>query len=198
MARLQHLPHRNAVQRRLPDALPDRRHHRRLPRRRPGRLRAARHLLRGRPLPLHHVDRGHLRLPRRLLLLVPQNVRQVHERGPRQAALLAALHRRQRDLLHPTAARPGRHAAPHQRLRGQPRLGTDEHPDHNRRVRLRRRHDGLPLQRVLLAQIRRARLERPLGRDHAGVGDDLAAAPAQLRLAARDPLGAAALRPALR
>ena len=44
----------------------------------------------------------------------------------------------------------------------------------------------------------RARRQRPVGRPDARVGDHLAAARAQLRLAAPDPLGAAVLRPEVR
>ena len=60
---------------------------------------AARHLLRDRALPLHDVARCHLRHLLRLVLLVPEDDRLSVFRIPRQAALLAYLHRREHGLL---------------------------------------------------------------------------------------------------
>ena len=56
----------------------------------------------------------------------------------------------------------------------------------------------LRVEPLALAAPRTARRQRPVGRPDARVGDHLAAARAQLRLAAPDPLGAAVLRPEVR
>ena len=63
------------LRRRLPRHVRDRRHLRHDPRDLPGRLAAARHLLRGGPLPLRAVRRQRVRDLRRALLLVPEDER---------------------------------------------------------------------------------------------------------------------------
>ena len=65
----------------------------------------------------------------------------------------------------------------------------------DRRVHDRREHAPVPLERLRLAAQRRDRRRRPVGGQHARVGDELAAAAVQLRPPARDPLRAAAVRP---
>ena len=75
---------------RLPARLPDRRRDRHHARLATDRLRHPRHLLRRRPLPPGAVRDGGLRRVRRLLLLVPEDVRPDAQRAPRQVALLAA------------------------------------------------------------------------------------------------------------
>ena len=87
--------------------------HARQRRRRP---RHARHLLRGRALPLRAVARRRVRHLRRLVLLVPEDDRLHVQRGARQAALLAHLHRRQRAVLPAALPWARRHAAPLRRL----------------------------------------------------------------------------------
>ena len=82
------------------------------------RLRAARHLLRGRAFPLRAVARRRLHHLRRLVLLVPEDERLHVQRDARQAALLGHLHRRQPGLLPAAFPRPVRHAAPLCRLSG--------------------------------------------------------------------------------
>ena len=110
--------HADAVGDRLHLPVHRRRRHRRGAgqcRRRP---RAARHLLRGRALPLRAVARRGVRDLRRLVLLVPEDDRLHVQRDHRQAALLDHLHRRQPHLLPAALPRPRRHAAPHRRLSG--------------------------------------------------------------------------------
>ena len=72
----------------------DRRRHRRRARQCRSRSFASRHLLRGGALPLRAVDRSGVRDLRRLVLLVPENVRLHVFRNVRQTALLADVHRR--------------------------------------------------------------------------------------------------------
>ena len=105
------------------------------------RPRAAGYLLRGRALPLRAVARRRVRHLRRLVLLVPENVR-LHVFGVhRQAALLGHLHRRQPGVLPAALPRPVRHAAPLRRLSR----------------RLRRLEPGV-LARLLHLRLRRADL----------------------------------------
>ena len=93
-----------------------RRRHRRRAGQRRRRPRAAGHLLRRRALPLRAVARRRVRDLRRLVLLVPENVR-LHVLGDhRQAALLVHLHRRQPGVLPAALPRSLRHAAPLRRL----------------------------------------------------------------------------------
>ena len=80
------------------------------------RSRAAGHLLRRRALPLRAVARRGVRDLRRLVLLVPEDVR-LHVLGDhRQAALLVHLRRRQPGVLPAALPRPVGHAAPLCRL----------------------------------------------------------------------------------
>ena len=58
----------------------------------------------------------------------------------------------------------------------------------------RREHDAAPLERLRLAAQRQDRRRRPMGGQHARVGDQLAAAAVQLRPPARDPVRAAGVR----
>src|SRR5690606_7947080 len=86
------------------------------------RSRAARYLLCRRALPLRAVARRSLRDLRRLVLLVPEDVR-VHVLGVlREAALLADVHRREHPVLPAALPWPGRHAAALRRLPGCLRL----------------------------------------------------------------------------
>ena len=57
-----------------------------------------------------------------------------------------------------------------------------------------REHAAVPVERLRLAAQRQARRRRPVGGQHARVGDHLAAAAVQLRPPARDPLRATAVR----
>ena len=101
----------DAVRARLPVHVPHRRHQRRVQRRRPGRLRPARHVLGRRPHPLRAVRRLGLRRVRRRLLLVPQDVGADARRDAGQDPLRAHVHRLQPDLL--PDAHPGpRRACP--------------------------------------------------------------------------------------
>ena len=69
---------------------------------------------------------------------------------------------------------------------------------HHRRVHDRRVDAAVPLEHLRLAAQRQDRRRRPVGGQHARVGDLLAAAGLQLRPPARDPLRAAGLRRAPR
>ena len=135
--------HADAVGDRLHLPVHRRRRHRRRAvecRRRP---RAARHLLRDRALPLRAVARRRVRHLRRLVLLVPEDLRLHVQRDHRQAALLGHLRRRQHHLLPAALPRSGRHAAPHRRLSGcVPRL---ERGVVLRLLHRRRRHADLLL-----------------------------------------------------
>ena len=75
-----------------------------------------RHLLRGRAFPLRAVAWRRVLDLRRLVLLVPQDVRLHVQRDDGQGAFLADVHRRQSDLLPAALPRPCRHAAPLCRL----------------------------------------------------------------------------------
>ena len=91
-------------------------------------------------------------------------------------------------------------------ISGMPRRIADYSPDAGwtvynlistgRRVPDRGQHAALPDQRGRHLHQRRAGGRRPVGGQHAGVGDHLAAAALQLRQAAADPQRAARLRPA--
>ncbi len=78
------------------------------------------------------------------------------------------------------------------------RLERPEPRRDDRRVHDRRLDAPVPLEHLHLAAQRPARRRRPVGGQHARVGDELAAAGLQLRPPARDPLRAAALRRAPR
>src|SRR6266542_4203934 len=193
-----HLRHADAVRGGVPDDVPDRRRGRRVPGLPAGGLRPARHLLGDRPHPLRAVRRQRLRRVRGLLLLVPQVHRQEAERGARQAALLAPVHRVQPDLLpdaHPGAAR---HAAPCPGLPAAARLDRHQPAPDPGRLHHRRVHGALPGQHRAHHAAQDPRRGESLGRQHPGMGHDLAAAAAQLRQPARDPLRTTAVRPAPR
>ena len=94
-------------------ALRDRRAHRSLSRNQRHRHPAPRHLLRRRPLPLHHGGRGPLRSSRRGLLLVSEDVRPLHERGPGKGPFLADVSRLLRDVFPHALSRHRGDDAPH-------------------------------------------------------------------------------------
>src|SRR5207342_2438282 len=163
-----------------------------------GRLQRHRHVLRRRTLALRRVRSGGIRRVRRDLLLVPEVHRPDDGRATRQSALLAVVHRFQHDVPRPAPARPGRDAAasrdvPRERWLRQPQPDLDDRLVHHRRERA-----VLRVESVAIAAPRTPRRQRPVGRPDARVGDYLAAARAELRLAAPDPLGAAVLRPEVR
>ncbi len=95
-------------------------HRRRRDRRRAGQRRhrpcAARHLLCGRALPLRAVARRRVHAVLRLVLLVREDVRREVQRLHRRPALLADVHRLERDLLPAALPRSAGHAAPLCRL----------------------------------------------------------------------------------
>ena len=99
------VPGRAALRGRRHRHVPDRRHHRHLPRRLPRRLAAARHVLRRRAHALRRLRRQRVRDVRRALLLVPEDDRPDALRGPGQGLVLAHAHRLPRDL--PRAALGG-------------------------------------------------------------------------------------------
>ena len=84
------------------------------------------------------------------------------------------------------------HAAAHRGLRGERRLERAQPGRDDRRVHHRGEHDPVPVERPRVAAQRQDRRRRPVGGQHARVGDLLAAAAVQLRPPARDPLRAAA------
>ena len=112
------LPHADAVGARVYLSVHNRRRHGRGARQcRRGPF-LNRHLLRGGSFPLRVVARRRVHHLRRLVLLVPQDDR-LHVFGvPRQAALLADVHRRQHRVLPHALPGVSRHAAPHRRLPG--------------------------------------------------------------------------------
>ena len=79
---------------------------------------ASQHVLRRRPLPLRAVARRRVLDLCGLVLLVPEDVWLHVQRIPRQAALLADVHRREHSVLPAALPRPRRHAAPLRRLSG--------------------------------------------------------------------------------
>ena len=117
------LPDPDALLHRLPVRLPDGRGDRRAAGLAPGRLHDPRHLLRGGPLPPGADRHRRLRRVRRLLLLVPEDVR-AHAAGePGQAPLLGPVHRVLGDLHAPVRGRPRRHAPTGGRLPARPTAG---------------------------------------------------------------------------
>ena len=114
------------------------------------------------------------------LLLVAEDVRAHARRGPRQAQLLALLHRDQPDLRPAALPRAARHAPARVGLPRRAVVGDVEHRLDDRLVHARARHARLPHQRLALAEVA-ARRERPVARRYARVVHDLAAARAQLR-----------------
>ena len=121
---------------------------------------------------------------RRLVLLVPEDVRLHVQRDHRQAALLGHLHRRQPGVLPAALPRPLRHAAPLRRLSRRVRrleLGVLD-----RLLHLRLRRADLPLRRDrrLRAQGAGRRQSVGRGRHHAGMDAVVAAAVPSVRSAA--------------
>ena len=174
-----------ALRARLPVDVPDRRHQRRVQRRRAGRLRPPRHVLGRRASPLRAVRRLRLRRLRRHLLLVPQDDRPDAQRDPGQDPVRADVHRLQPDVLPDARPRPRRHAAAHRRLQLHGRLEPAEPAGHDRQLHDRGEHAAVPVERLHLAAQRQDRRRRPVGGQHARVGDLVAAAALQLRPAAR-------------
>src|SRR5438093_845309 len=173
------VPHPAALRARLHRAVHHRRPDRPLPRlARHGRARD-RHLLRDRPLPLHHGGRHGHGLHGRRALLVAEDQRADVPRGLGAARGAHHLHRLQPDLLPAVHPRLPRHAAALPRLsRGVPSAERDVD---GRRVHPGRRlpaADDLP---PLVAALRRERGRQPVGRDRPRVADAVAAAARQLR-----------------
>ena len=77
-------------------------------------------------------------------------------------------------------------------------LGPAQPAGHGRQPGHRRLDAAVPVERVHLAAQRQARGRRPMGGQHARMGDQLTAAALQLRPPAADPLRAAGLRRAAR
>ena len=107
--------------------------------------------------------------------------------------LLAARPRRQPHLLPDVLPRLRRHAASRPRLCAALRRSKPALLDRRRRDRARVAR--LPCQRLGLAAPPGPGRRRPLAGPDAGVGDQLAATPPQLRLVTADPLLRAAARP---
>src|SRR2546428_112515 len=146
------------------------------------RLPDPRHLLGRVAHPLRALRRQRLRGLRRLLLLVSEDDRPLPERNARQDPVLAATAWLQPDLHADAFPRARRHAAPNRDVVFEPdRLGALEPAGDVRCVHDRARHPDL--HREFRAQHSRwpAGPHRPLGREHAGVGDDVAATGLQLR-----------------
>ena len=116
----------------------------------------------------------------------------------RQGPVRGHVHRLQPDLLPDARARPGRDAAADRRLLLDRGLERPEPPRDDRRVHDRGEHGPVPVEHLPVAAQRRAGRRRPVGGQHARVGDQLAAARLQLRPPARDPVGATGLRPPAR
>ena len=130
------------LRRRAARPVRDRRHLGRDPRDLPGGLAAARHLLRGRALPLRAVRRLGVRPVRRALLLVPEDERADDVGGAREDVVLADVRRLQPDLPDPALDRDGGHAAAGLRLLRGARRG-DLQPDlDDRRLHPRHRRAG--------------------------------------------------------
>ena len=90
------------------------------------------------------------------------------------------------------------HAAADRRLLLDRGLERPEPAGHDRRVHDRGEHGPVPVERLPVAAQRRAGRRRPVGGQHARVGDHLAAARLQLRPPARDPVRATGVRPPAR
>ena len=139
------------------------------------------HLLRHRPLPLHHL-RGR-RLPdlRRHVLLVPEGHREALLRAARADQLLDPLRRDEPPLLPDAHRRPARDAAAGLHVPGRPRLGRLQPGRDDRR--LHHRWPGSCFCSATFRQLlpRREGGARPVARADARVDDQLAAARVQLR-----------------
>ena len=121
------------------------------------------------------------------LLLVPEVHRPDDGREAGQVALLADLHRLQRDLLPDALPRRRRHAAPHLHLPGPAPAGTSGTWSRRSARSCSAPRSGSSSCNVFYAPAaRRAGRQRSVGRRDAGVGDPLAAAGLQLRQSADD------------
>ena len=185
---------------RLHRPVPDRRPRRRVPGRRALRLPRPGHLLGRLAPPLRARRRLRLRAssPALFYWFPKMTGRKLNERLGK-VQFCAAVHRHQPGLLPAAPAGPGRHGPAHRRLRRQPRLDGAQLPLDDRRVH-DRRVSVLPFLWNVFITLREPRNapRRPVGRLHARVGDHQPAAAVQLRLAAADPLRAAAVRPQAR
>ena len=157
----------------------DRRPVRDLPRRRSDRHPRLRHVLHRRAHPLRAVRRLRVHDLRRDLLLVPEDDRPDVQRAPRQAPLLAHLHRLQPHVLPDALDRDAGDAAPGGRLLGAVRglellhLALVVLPRHV--------HARVPLQHDHELGARACRRREPVAGDDARVAGHLAAADLQLR-----------------
>src|SRR5207302_1658063 len=97
------------------------------------------HLLRRRPLPLHHLRGGRLPDPRRDVLLVPEGHGPAVQRAAGEGVLLAHLRRHEPDLLPDAHRRPARDAAARLHLPAAPRLGRLQPLGDDRGLRPHRR-----------------------------------------------------------
>ena len=197
VGRLGLVRHPDAVVDRLPDHLPLRRSDRHHPGLAGAGLPAVRLVLRGRALPLRRVRHGGVRDVRRVLLLVAEDDRPDARRAARQAALLAAVHRLPHHV--PGAALAGcrGHAAALRVVRRERGLHHAEPGVQRRCLHPRPVDAAVLLQRLQVAQVAAGRRGRPVGLGPlAGVGDQFAAAAAQLRAAAADPVREPGVRPA--
>ncbi len=183
LARQPHLRHADAVRARLHRAVHDRRPVGDLPRSLPRRLAAERLVLRRRALPLRPVRRLGLRLLRRPVLLVAEDVRAPARRAARQVALLADVRWLQPHLPAAAHARAARDGAAHLHVPPRRPVGGLQPHLHGRLRRDGALDRDLPRQRLAHtggAQ-GRARRQRPVARRHARVVHDLAAAAGELR-----------------
>ena len=121
---------------------------------------------------------------RRLVLLVPEDVRLHVQRDHRQAALLGHLHRRQPGVLPAALPRPLRHAAPLRRLSRRVRRLELRVLDRLLHLRLRRADLHLRRDRRVHAQGTGRRQSVGRGRHHAGMDAVVAAAVPPVRSAA--------------
>src|SRR4029079_10895159 len=174
----------DAVRTRLRLDVRDRRALRDLSRGRPDRHPHLAHLLRGRSHLLRTLRRLAVHDLRRDLLLVPEDDWPDVQRGARQTALLADVHRLQPDLLPDALPRDPGHAAPRRRLRAAFCRPEPVHLD--RVLRARRLDGGLPLQNDHELALWSEGARQPVALDDARVAGELAAADLQLR---RDPAG---------
>ena len=137
----------------------------------------ARHLLRRRAPALRADRRRRLPALRRHLLLVSQDHRPDAERAARPLALLAVLHRLQRDVLSDAPARPRGHAAAHLHLRGRDWAGARSTCSST----IGACRSPLSMLLFVVNVVRsllqgRARGRQSVGRRHARMGDVVAAA----------------------
>ena len=129
------------------------------------------------------------------LLLVPEDHGPPAQPHAWRVELLDAVHRVQRNLPDHAHTRPRGHASPHRDLH-QPGVGHHQHDHHRLVVPDRLLRAAVPDQHREELARRRDRGQRPLGRQHPRVGDDLASAALQLRAGAAGSQLHAAARPA--